>query len=299
MRTALETVRAASEETARAAEGSRAMNHGGTANFPSRSSAPSPRFREQVRRGSDLGREAVPRANASRDIIDALAKAADHIGDIVGGHQCDRRADQSAGAQRHDRGGARRRSRPRLCGGRLGGQVAGDADRQSTEQIGAKVAEIQSTTREVVASLASVAEAIDQLSGVTDSVSAAIEQQRAATEDFALSARETNAAVSDVAGRMADIADMVHSSRASAQDVAAVAAGDAGDLAGSVRGNPRYRAQGGQGRFARIPALRRGADRAAGVPAAAAVEVAVMDISEGGARIARGRASRDRRSRSR
>jgi methyl-accepting chemotaxis protein len=47
---------------------------------------------------------------------------------------------------------------------------------KSTEQIGAKVAEIQSTTREVVASLASVAEAIDQLSDVTGSVSAAIEQ---------------------------------------------------------------------------------------------------------------------------
>ena len=38
---------------------------------------------------------------------------------------------------------------------------------KSTERIGAKVAEIQSTTREVVASLAGVAEAIDQLSDVT------------------------------------------------------------------------------------------------------------------------------------
>jgi methyl-accepting chemotaxis protein len=95
---------------------------------------------------------------------------------------------------------------------------------QSTERIGAKVAEIQSTTREVVASLAGVAEAIDQLSGVTQSVSAAVEQQRAATEDFAASARESSAAVSDVAGRMLGIADMVERSRTTAQDVLTVAA---------------------------------------------------------------------------
>ena len=41
-----------------------------------------------------------------------------------------RRADQSAGAQRHHRGGARRRGRPRLRGGRLRGEVARGADRE-------------------------------------------------------------------------------------------------------------------------------------------------------------------------
>ena len=38
--------------------------------------------------------------------------------------------DQPAGAQRHDRGGARRRGGPRLCGGRVRGEVARGADRQ-------------------------------------------------------------------------------------------------------------------------------------------------------------------------
>ena len=40
------------------------------------------------------------------------------------------RTDQSLGAQRHHRGGARRRSRPRLCGGRFRGEIARRADRQ-------------------------------------------------------------------------------------------------------------------------------------------------------------------------
>ncbi|MGX1317213.1 HAMP domain-containing protein [Bradyrhizobium sp. USDA 377] len=45
-------------------------------------------------------------------------------------HQHHRSADQSAGAQRHDRGGARRRRRPRICRGRLRSEVAGEPDRE-------------------------------------------------------------------------------------------------------------------------------------------------------------------------
>ena len=41
-----------------------------------------------------------------------------------------RRPDQSARAQRHHRGGARRRGRPRLCRRRVGSEIAGGADRQ-------------------------------------------------------------------------------------------------------------------------------------------------------------------------
>ena len=97
MLAALEAVRAAFDETARAAEGSRAMNQAAgqlsdqvmraIAKFPSRCGA-----------AAVLGREAVVRANASRATIDALAKAANQIGDIVIGDQPDRGANQSAGA---------------------------------------------------------------------------------------------------------------------------------------------------------------------------------------------------------
>jgi methyl-accepting chemotaxis protein len=45
-------------------------------------------------------------------------------------HQFHRRADQPAGAERHDRGGPRGRGRPRLLGGRLRGQGAGEPDHQ-------------------------------------------------------------------------------------------------------------------------------------------------------------------------
>ena len=142
----------------------------------------------------------------------------------------------------------------------------------------------KSAAHEVVAALSNVAEAIDQLSGVTISVSAAIEQQRDATEHFAASARESSAAVSDVAGRMAGIADMVQRSRTTAQDVSSLAAAmqstsqilchEIPDIVqravkADLREFPRYEVK-----------LTARLERHAG-----AIDVAVLDISEGGARI--------------
>ena len=59
-----------------------------------------------------------------------LSTGAEKIGEVVQADPLDRRADQSAGAQRHHRGGARRRIRPRLRRGRLRGEGAGQPDRQ-------------------------------------------------------------------------------------------------------------------------------------------------------------------------
>jgi methyl-accepting chemotaxis protein len=223
MLAALEAVRAAFDETAGAAESSRAMNQA-AGQLSDQVMHAITEISEQVRRGSQLGRQAVTRANASRATIDALTKAANQIGDIVS--VIDQIASQTnllalnatieaARAGEAGRGFSVVASEVKTLATQTG---------QSTERIGAKVAEIQSTTREVVASLAGVAEAIDQLSGVTESVSAAVEQQRSATEDFATSARQSSAAVSDVAGRMLSIADMVERSRTTAQDVSSVAA---------------------------------------------------------------------------
>jgi methyl-accepting chemotaxis protein len=283
MLAALDAVRAAFDETAHAAEGSRAMNQA-AGQLPDQVMQAIAEISEQVRRGSCLGREAVVRANASRMTIDVLSKAANQIGDIVS--VIDRIAAQTnllalnatieaARAGEAGRGFSVVASEVKTLATQTG---------QSTERIGAKVAEIQSATREVVASLSGVAEAIDQLSNVTQSVSAAIEQQRAATENFAVSARESSAAVSDVAGRMIGIADMVEHSRATAQDVSAVAAEmqttshtlcrEIPDIVrkavkADLREFPRYEVN-----------LTARLERDGGI-----VDVAVHDASEGGARI--------------
>jgi methyl-accepting chemotaxis protein len=221
MRAALEAVRAAFDETTHPADGSRALNQA-AGQLSDQVMQAIAEISEQVRRGGSLGREAVVRANASRATIDALAKAANQIGDIVTViNQIAAQTNllvlnatiEAARAGESGRGFLVVAAEVKMLATQTG---------QSTERIGAKVAEIQSTTREVVASLSSVAEAIDQLSGVTQSVSVAIEQQDAATDEFAAGARESSAAVSDVAGRMAGIADMVERSRVTAQDVSLV-----------------------------------------------------------------------------
>jgi methyl-accepting chemotaxis protein len=223
MLVALDSARAAFDETARAVEGSRTMNEaaGELSGHTIRAIA---EISDHVRHGSGLGREAVARANASNTTIDALAKAANQIGDIVSViNQISEQTNllalnatiEAARAGEAGRGFSVVASEVKTLATQTG---------KSTEQIGAKVAEIQSTTREVVASLAGVAETIDQFSGVTASVSAAIEQQRAATEHFVVSARETSAAVSKIVNRMNDIADMVQRSSEAAQDVSTVAA---------------------------------------------------------------------------
>jgi methyl-accepting chemotaxis protein len=237
-----------------------------------------------VQRGSLLGHEAVIRANASRATIDALTKAANQIGDIVS--VIDQIAAQTnllalnatieaARAGEAGRGFSVVASEVKTLATQTG---------QSTERIGVKVAEIQSTTRDVAASLAGVAEAIDQLSGVTESVSAAVEQQRAATEDFAARARESSAAVSDVAGRMLGIADMVERSRTTAQDVSGVAADMQTTSQALCREIPDIVRKAVKADLREYP--RYEVKLAARLEHNGAVaEVSVYDVSEGGARI--------------
>ena len=283
MLAALETVRAAFDETVRAAKGSHAMNQA-AGQLSDQVIRAITEISEQVRRGSGLGREAVVRANASRATIDALARAANQIGDIVSvinniASQTNllalKATFEAARAGEAGRGFSVVASEVKTLATQTG---------KSTGHIGAKVAEIQATTHEVVAALSSVAEAIDQLSDVTVSVSAAIEQQRDAAENFAASARETSAATSDVVGRMTGISDMVQRSRTTAQDVSAVAEAmqstsqilrsEIPDLVrravnADLREFPRYDVK-----------LTARLERDGEV-----VEVAVSDISEGGARI--------------
>ncbi len=223
MAASLKVVRAVFEETAIAAEGSSAMTEAARSMAEQVIRAVA-EISEQMRRGSGLGREAVQRANVSRATIDALARAADQIGDIVS--VINEIAEQTNLLALNATIEAARAGEAGCGFSVVASEVKMLATQtgKSTEQIGAKVTEIQSTTREVVGSLTSVAEAIDQLSGVTESVSAAIEQQRAASEDFATSTGNTSFVVADFAGRMADIAEMLHRAVATAENVTAVAA---------------------------------------------------------------------------
>ncbi len=280
----LEVVRAAFDDTARAAESSRAVNAAAD-QLSEQVVQAIAEISGQVARGNSIGHEAVARANASRVTIDALAKAADQIGDIVTvisdiASQTNLLAlnatIEAARAGEAGRGFSVVASEVKNLAMQTG---------RSTGQIGGKVAEIQAIAREAVGALASVAESIGELSGVSQSMSAAVEQQRAATANFTSGARETGGLVCDLADRLGSILTMVQDSQAAAEQVSAVA-GDMqfasqalrqeipelvrGAVKADLREFPRYQ-------VSFTARLQRGAE---------ARDVTVQDLSEGGARIA-------------
>ncbi len=219
---ALTSLHTAFEETARLADGSRDIADAVTELSGQVFTAISA-ISQHVERGASVGREAVVRADISRGAIDALARAAEEIGDIVG-------VISEIAAQ----------TNLLALNAAIEAARAGDAGRgfnvvasevkmlatqtsQSTEQIGAKVSEIQSTTRQVVQSLADVTHAINSLATVNDSVSAAIEQQRMATQQFSHNVQDNNLSAGDLAGRMAQISELVSRWQTNASEFSEVA----------------------------------------------------------------------------
>ena len=84
----------------------------------------------QVRESNRIAEAAVEQAQATDGRIGKLSRAAARDRRCRQADQRDCRADQFAGAQRHHRGGARGRRRPRLCRGRGRSEIAGQPDRE-------------------------------------------------------------------------------------------------------------------------------------------------------------------------
>jgi methyl-accepting chemotaxis protein len=218
----LDSAHAIFAEAARTAETARAT-HGMIDQFSSEMTAAIAEIAAQLRYGAQMGDAAVSRANVSRGAINALAHAAEDIGAIVGVIQTI--AEQTNLLALNATIEAARAGEAGRGFSVVAAEVKSLAMQtgRSTDQIAAKVAEIQSTTLEVVSSLSGIAESIEQLSGITGSVSAAVDEQRATTESFWDNAKQMTAASSEIARRIAEASDALTSSAEGIREVAATA----------------------------------------------------------------------------
>lgn len=218
----LSSVRAATSDAAARAEQTRALTEQASDLSQQVLEAIS-EISNQVHRGSALTQEAVVKAQTSQATIDALARAANDIGEIVSvitsiAEQTNLLAlnatIEAARAGESGKGFAVVAQEVK----QLATQTA-----RSTDQISQKVGEIQSVTRTAVDSLGTIRGAIGQLDEVTSAISAAIEEQRASSQTFAHTVQETNSSVSEVARQMITIAEMVDESGSTANQVTGMA----------------------------------------------------------------------------
>ena len=103
----------------------------------------------QVARSSEIASKAVGRCRAHQRHRQALSTGAEKIGEVVKLIHSHRRADQSAGAQRHHRGGARRQNPAAALRWSLPrSRRSPTRPPKATEEISAQVAAMQASTSE-------------------------------------------------------------------------------------------------------------------------------------------------------
>ncbi|MBL8572544.1 MAG: nitrate- and nitrite sensing domain-containing protein [Hyphomicrobiaceae bacterium] len=177
----------------------------------------------QVATGTRISAEAVEKARESRETIDDLARAAQEIGSFV--EMISQIANQTNLLALNATIEAARAGEAGRGFAIVASEVKALAQQtnRSTEQISAKVGQIQLTTRDAVGALAGISQSIETFSSVSNAIAAAMEEQRAATEGFAQAVNQSSASVTEVAASIGEITGMAAESVAHAREVAAVA----------------------------------------------------------------------------
>ena len=131
----------------------------------------------------------------------------------------DRRADQPAGAQRHDRGGARGRSGARLCGRRLARSRrwrARPPRRRKRSQRKSARSRLRPRRRSRRSARFGV---MGDISRFTSTIAASVEEQSASTQEIGRNVHEAATGAKELAGNMATVTEAIEETNRSATHV--------------------------------------------------------------------------------
>jgi methyl-accepting chemotaxis protein len=113
------------------------------------------------------------------------------------------------------------RRRPDFCPSyNLASQTA-----KATEEIGAQVSQIQTSTQDAVNAIRGIASTIAEVSAIATSIASAVEEQGAATAEIARNVQQTARAAQDVTVNIADVRQTVATTNAAADQVLKAATG--------------------------------------------------------------------------
>ncbi len=178
--------------------------------------------RPRRRQGGDRGREG--RRDDQRHHRQARRE---QRGDRQGhqGDHLDRPADQPAGAERDDRGGARRRRGQGLRRGRQRGQGAGQGNRQGHRGHQPEDRGDPDRHPGATRAIAEISKIINQINDISNTIASAVEEQTATTNEIARNVTDAARGSSEIAHNIIGVAQAARSTSDGAADSQIAAAG--------------------------------------------------------------------------
>ena len=117
-----------------------------------------------------------------------------------------RRPDQPAGAQRHHRGGAGRRSRPRLRGGRQRSEGAWPSrPPRPPARSASRSAASRARPRNSVDAIKEIGDTISKMSEIASTIASAVEEQGAATQEISRNVQQASQGTQQVSSNITDV----------------------------------------------------------------------------------------------